>query len=130
MFGAEAVVLGEQPRELVGGDARTGVGDRDTDAAILADMTGNADAAAVAVVLDRVGGQVQQHLLEPLAVGLDGPGALRRGGRVDVRRTLRGQWPNEVDGVVQDLVDVHRLRRQRQVAALDAGEVQHLVDEA
>jgi hypothetical protein len=80
VFGAEAVEPGEQPRELVGGDARTGVGDRDTDTAILAGMTGKADAAAVAVVLDRIGGQVQQHLLEPLAVGLDGRGALRRGG--------------------------------------------------
>jgi hypothetical protein len=49
---------------------------------------------------------------------------------VDVQCALRGQRPDKVDGVVQDLVDVYRLRRQRQVAALDAGEVQDLVDEA
>jgi hypothetical protein len=80
VLGAEAVELGEQPRQLVGGDARTGVGDRDADAAVVAGVAGEADAAAVAVVLDRVGRQVQQDLLEPLPVGLDDPGALRRGG--------------------------------------------------
>ena len=42
MFGAEAVELGEQPREVVGGDARTVVGDRDTDAAILTGMIAQA----------------------------------------------------------------------------------------
>ena len=49
MLGAEAVELGEQSRQLVGGDARTGVGDRDTDAA-LAGVAGEPDAAAVVVV--------------------------------------------------------------------------------
>jgi hypothetical protein len=49
---------------------------------------------------------------------------------VDLQCTLRGQRRNEVDGVVQDLMDVYRLRGQRQVAPLDAVEVQHLVDEA
>ena len=66
----------------------------------------------------------------PLPVGLDDPGALRRGGRVNAQRTLGGQWPDEVDRLLDDLNDADRLRRQRQVAALDAGEVQHLIDKA
>jgi hypothetical protein len=51
-------------------------------------------------------------------------------GRLDAQRTLGGQRPDEVDGVLDDLKETYRLRRQRQVAALDAGEVQHLIDEA
>jgi hypothetical protein len=93
VLGAEAVELGEQPRQLVGGDARTGVGDRDAEAAVVAVVAGEADAAAVVVVFDGVGRQVQQDLLEPLPGGLDGPGALRRGGRVDLQRPLGGQRP-------------------------------------
>ena len=73
VLGAEAVELGEQPRQLVGGDARTGVGDRNADAAVVAGVAAESDAPAVAVVLDRVGRQVQQDLLEPLGVGLDAP---------------------------------------------------------
>jgi hypothetical protein len=76
------------------------------------------------------GGQVQQHLLEPLVVGPDGPaGVVRRGG-LDGDVTLRGQRADQVDGVPDDPEHVHRLRRPRQAAGLAAGDVEHLVDQA
>jgi hypothetical protein len=50
-------------------------------------------------VLDRVGGEVQQHLLEALAVGVDGQGAVGGGGGLDGDLPFGGQRPDEVGGL-------------------------------
>ena len=84
-------------------------------------------AAAAAVVLDGVGQQVQQHLLQPLAVG-------------DVRRRRRAtpaaaspaagapaaRWPA---GIRCSSGCSHQLQLQRQLAGLDARQVEQLVDQ-
>ncbi len=128
VLGTQAVEGGEQPRQLVGRDARAGVVHEDADPAVGGGLAGEADAAAVAVVLDGVGGQVQQDLPEPLPVGLDDPRAARLGRGQDAELTFGGQGSDEVEGLGEQLGDVHRLRRQRQAAGLDAGDVQDLVD--
>jgi len=83
----------------------------------------------MAVVLVVVGGQVQQDLPEPLPVGLDDPRAAPLGRGLDADFAFGGQGPDEVEGLGEQLVHVHRLRRQRQAPGLDAGDVQDLVDE-
>jgi hypothetical protein len=126
----EAVERLEQPGHLVGRDAVAVVGDHDRHPALGRRPAGDADVAPMAAVLDGVGGQVQQHLLEPLVVGLDGPAAVARRRGLDGDPAFGGQRPDQVDGVLDDLEHVHRLGRERQAAGLDSGDVQDLVDQA
>ena len=68
------------------------------------------DGAGVAVVLDGVGGQVEQHLLEALAVGVDVEGGSSGGWGLDGHLALGGQRADQVDSVLDDLEHLHRLR--------------------
>jgi len=70
-----------------------------------------------------------QDLLEPLAVGLDRQAGVGRGQDLDGELALGGQGADQVDGVLDDLEQVDRLRRQCQVAGLDPGDVEYLVDQ-
>jgi len=85
--------------------------------------------ALPAVVLDRVGEQVEDDLLEPLAVGPDVALAQSLGWHLQPDAPLVDQGTDQVEGLMQDLGDRHRLDRQRHPARLDAADVQHLVDE-
>ena len=67
--GSESFKRHKQKLEMLGADAGTGVGNLEANPCRLALFTGNRNRAADAVVLDRVGDQIQQNLLEPLAVG-------------------------------------------------------------
>jgi hypothetical protein len=64
-----------------------------------------------------------------LVVGLDRPGPVGGGRGLDGDLAFGGQRADQVDGVLDDLEHLHRLQRQRQAARLDAGDVEHLVDQ-
>ena len=111
------------------GDAQPGVGDLDAQPAAGHRLAVQVDAAALAVVLDGVGQQVEQDLLEPLAVAEDVGGAGHvRAGQHDVVRV--GQRPDQADRLGGHVGQGDRLERQRQPPGLDGGDVQDLVDEA
>ena len=93
-----------------------------------ASLAGDPDGAGVAVVLD-VGGQVEQHLLEALAVGVDHQGRVVRGQGLDGGLALGGQRADRVDGVLDDLEHLHRLPLTATGSPLDAGDVEDLVDQ-
>jgi hypothetical protein len=85
-------------------------------------------AAALAVVLDRAGEQVEQDLLEPLAVAEDVGGA-RDVGADHHDAVLVGQGPDQADRLGHDVGQGDRLQRQRQPPGLDGRDVQDLVDQ-
>ena len=91
-------------------------------------QTGHGDRAGLAVVLHRVGQEVQQHLLQALAIGHH----VHVGGRPR-RRQLHaaggGLGPHQLERGADDLGDAHRLERHRQPARLDPRDVEHLVDQ-
>jgi hypothetical protein len=80
------------------------------------------------VVLDGVGDEVEQHLLEALAVGAD----VEAGVAVPLQAdgALGGERAGEVEHLGHDEIDGDRLEREGEPARLDAGDVQHLVDQA
>ena len=70
VLGAEPLEGHEQPLEWSAAMPGPGVGRRDAHAAVaVGARSATRDRAALAVVLDRVGEQVEQDLLEALAVG-------------------------------------------------------------
>ena len=83
--------------------------------------------AAVAVVLHGVGQQVEQDLLEPLAVGVDVAMAPVRVDQLDLAGL--GLGPDEVEALLDHQVQGDRLEGQGHGAGLDPGDVEHLVDE-
>jgi hypothetical protein len=84
--------------------------------------------AAGAVVLDGVRQEVEQHLHEPLPVGVR-EGALRPRRLVQGHAVLLGQRPHEAERLAQHRGDGHRLEREVLAPGLDAGDLEHLVDE-
>ena len=108
LLGAEPLEGVEKPGQPIRAEAGAGVGHRDASeggkAALLRgaeDLVANRDGAAGAVVFDGVAEQVQQHLLEPLAIGLHvAAGALARG-RGDPDFEIRRQGPEQFHGLGQ-----------------------------
>jgi len=91
VLAGRAVEGQEQPLHLLRRDAGAGVLHGDRDPALGRGSAGDADDATVMVVLDGVGGEVQQHLLEPLPVGLDDPAAVPGGWDLEGDLPLGGQ---------------------------------------
>jgi len=119
----------EEPFQGLGDDAEPGVGDLDAEPLAGHRLARQVDRAALAVVLDGVGQEVQQHLLEPLAVAEDVGGARDVGTDQD-DLVLVGQGPDQADRLGGDVGQGDRLQGQRQPSRLDGGDVEHLVDEA
>ena len=121
---AEAV---EDERQELRGDALARVGDAHDHVRVFA-VDGDADAAARAGELDRVGQQVPDHLLQPVRVA-----PYRAGGGVDPaleRHRLRERAGRDgVDGGLHDGADVDGPELEAQLAGDDARDVQQVVDE-
>ena len=83
----------------------------------------------VAIVLDSVGDEVQQHLLEPLAIGAHICVVDARRVHRELDAARRGEGTDQVDDLAHHLADAHRLGRHVQAARLDARDVQHFVDQ-
>jgi hypothetical protein len=85
--------------------------------------------SAIPVVLDGVGHQVEQHLLEPLAIGMHV--AARDIRRVRAQRDLarRGERTDEIERLAHDVGDGHGFGGEMQDARLDARDIEHFVDE-
>ena len=106
-------------------------GVRDTDPqSTLGHGAGDVDVTVRAVVLDRVGEQVDQHLLDALLVGEHPviPVTCETGRHVDP--ALGGERSNEVERFFDHGFDPQRLQRHRQVTGLDTRQVEDLVDQA
>ena len=112
---------------VLGRDADAGVGHRDQEAAVL-DLGPDAHGAGLGE-LDRVADQVHQHLGEPALVAAPARQVRRH---VDLERELllRRQRLGRAHHVQHQLA--HRVvdRRERQLAGLDLGQIEHVVDQA
>ena len=77
------------------------------------------DGAVQAVVLHRVGHEVEQYLLESLPVGEDViiPAGMMLA--LELYRPLVGQRPYQSNGFAHDVTDEHGFGRECEVAALD-----------
>src|SRR6266851_4932743 len=118
----------EDPRQLVGGDAGTGVTHPDDDAAGSA-LRGDGDGRASLGVADRVRDQVRHHLADAQRIDVDE----REVGRiVDVHRdTACGRLGRErAYGVAEEHGQVRRLLLQAQRAALGMGEGAQVLHQA
>ena len=130
LLGPQALEGRKQPFQSVGRDARAGVDHLEPQPARRGGRIRKRDRAPLAVVFDRVGEEVQQHLLEPLRVGqnvLVGGIGCSTVEEPDV--PLRGEGFHQVEGLSHDVPHRHRLRGDGQPARLDARDVQHLVDQ-
>ena len=123
----EAIERREEPVHPLRGDAGARVGHGQTASARRGRVARDGHRALRAVVLDRVGEKVQQHLLQSLTIGHDvpvPPDGLREadaaGGRLG---------PDEIERAPDDLAGLDRLERDREFPGLDARDVEDLVDE-
>ena len=128
-LGAEAVERREEPRAPVVRNARARVGDRETDPADGHLVTADDEAAGLVVVLDRIGDQVQQHLLQPLGVREHVAMVERAAGDLDVDAPLGGERTGQVHDAGDGLADLDGLLREREPPGLDARDVEDLVDQ-
>ena len=131
-FGAEPVEGLEQVRELLGRHAETGVAHLDFDArGVGRGPPADNDRAAAPLVLDGVADQVDQHLPQPQVVGAHLPGHRLIGPvRLDayLHLAIGRQRADQRQRLVDRERDRDRVERQRHAAALDAREVEHIVD--
>ena len=89
---------------------------------------GDRDLPAVAVVLDRVGEQVHQDLVQPLPVGQDRQFRVRAL-MAEGDRALGGERRHELAGLLDHERHEDRFHRQAELARLDPGDVDQLVDQ-
>jgi hypothetical protein len=75
----------------------------------------------------RVGENVEQHLLQALAIGADVQAriAASLARRSILRAAARG--PDEIERFLNRVECAHRLGREMEASGLDAGDVEHLV---
>ena len=118
--------LVEDPAELLGRDADAGV--RDVDPKSPVDRLGTNGDRPLVRVLHRVADQVEQDLLELVPVR-DDPGQL--GVRVDDQLHARtiDERLERIGDLSQHLRDVRLRDVERDLAGLDAGEIEDLVDQ-
>src|SRR6266511_2838936 len=103
-------------------DSRTSVGDTDPDHAV---RTVRMDLHRTGAVLDGVVQQVDEHLLNPVAVARGGADIWRY---LDLDRCgLWKLWPDRLDRCAHDVGDVHRLPLHTHVAAVEPARQQHLL---
>ncbi|MNZ89026.1 hypothetical protein D3C78_1079290 [compost metagenome] len=127
-LGAEAVERLEQLVEALAGDADAGVAHGHAHAVVEA-LAIELHAAFGAVVLDGVGDQVDQHLLEAGVVGLQPDVAAGVLGELQVDAVLLGDRHQGGAGVLEHVAQADALDRQVDVPGLDARQVEHLVDQ-
>ena len=82
------------------------------------------------VELHRIRQQVQEDLREPLSVRKDVVVGAVLTISDDMYGTLRRERSNEVRAFAENFVHEHGLGRELEIAGLDAGYVEHLVDES
>ena len=121
----------KEPGHLVGTQARAGIAHQQTQPLARLLCAGQRDLAPVAVVLDGVGDQVEQDLLEPLLIGQDVPCRSGRSCNLvdELNVPRRGQRTRQVQHLPHALGHVNGLDGQRHVSGFDARDIQHLVDE-
>ena len=128
---AQAVERLEHPIDVFDPDPLAGVRNGDPDEVVeTPPRRPHAHAASGAVVLHRVRQQVQHDLEESLAIGEH---VARVRTQLEVRHhrdlgSLR-ERVGEVDGVPEDLADRHGLQQELEIARLDPGDVENLVDQ-
>ena len=122
----DAVEPLEQPRHLRGGHADPGVGDGDHRVGVLA-PTPDRD-GAVEGELQRVGEQVEHHLLPHVAVDVDGL-VQRRAVHLEVRPARSTAERKTLASSAVTAAEVDRLVAGLHPAGLDAGEVEQGVDQ-
>ena len=120
---------GSKMRVQVSGQySRPGVGYRQAGLAGAGRLAGNGNGSAGAVVLDRVGDQVDQDLPQPLPVGADGQ-AGPWAGLADRDRAVGREGSHELAGFLDYRLHGHRLYREAELARFDPGDVDQLVDQ-
>ena len=126
-FGAEAIERDEQACHPFAGEAVARVANVDPQPPRTGLVPSDEDLTSESVVLDGVAQEVEQDLLEALAVGLDvEPAAVLD---VDPDRALQGHGLDQGHGVGHQVGDAHRFWRRGQLTRRHAGDVQHVVDE-
>ena len=80
--------------------------------------------------LDRVGQQIDQHLAQPLLVGIDHDRQMRRPPEHEVDALGGGLKAEHADELVEEFAQAHLVARQIQPPRLDLGDVQNAVDQA
>jgi len=125
---SEPVERLEQLGLLRGREPRAGVAHADADRLGCGERALHRHVAARLVVFDGVEQQVDEHLLEPRAVGLHAARLLQPGKDHADAALLRLRL-HHGPAFGQHLGQRHRLARQRELAALDEREVQDFVDQ-
>ena len=109
------------------GDADPGIGDRDLDGVLRAHGI-DRHGPVFGCELDRVGDEVQQHLLQLAAVGQHLAGAIDLGQQRDV--LLRDQRLDRLADLVDSFCDRHEAEAQLHLTGFDLGEVEDIVDQS
>jgi len=128
LLGAESLEWQEQPSQIVLGDPDAGICDHQTEPPVAHRLTCHAHLAALSVVVHRVGQEVDHHLLEPQAVRSHVFLAASHQ-TVDTYHASHGQRPQHPDCLAHHVAQAHRLQRKPQLAPLDPGDVEDLVDQ-
>ncbi|MCZ7682033.1 MAG: hypothetical protein M5U28_25865 [Sandaracinaceae bacterium] len=121
--GARAVEAREQPRELVGWDARPVVRHRHLDGRGVA-FDRDQDLGARLTVLGRVGQEVAEHLLDARRIDRD----LCRALHLQSQRVPRIERGGALDQRARQDGEVHRLLAKVQAAGLEARQLQQVAD--
>ncbi len=114
--------------QLIGRDSRAFVGDLQHDVTVLVPPA-EPHPAAGGRELHRVGDQVDDDLLQPVGVRLHSKGR-RFLGQLDRDLSLLGEGANRLDSTSRRVVQRNGTELHRHPPALDAREVQQIVDEA
>ena len=117
----------EDVRQVLGRNARAGIGHRDADA-IAVRLGEQRDPAAVRRVPDGVGRHVLQRLLEPVGVPPDVRRARRRR-RVQRDPPIAEHRPVPVGDAAEQIVGQHFLLVERAAASFEARQIQQLPDD-
>ncbi len=116
-------------RKLLGRNAAAGVADTYAEPVWRGGFAAQRHRPTGAVILHGIAQQVEQDLLEPLAVGDHVLAAPCRLLAAQVDPLLGRERLDEVADLVNDLTDVDRLGRELEAPGLDAGNIQNLIDE-
>ena len=118
----------KQLGDLGGGQARTGVFDTDSQMPGVVGIEGEAHAAALPVVFDGVGQQIDQRLLEPGSVSMH-IDHCRRFFKIKVDAAPIRIHFNDRFALHQQRRNRHALHHQLKLARLDHRQVQNLIDQ-
>jgi hypothetical protein len=112
------------------GNSVSGVSNGNTEHAALSCLAGYVYSATFQVVFHRIGEQVEKHLSKSLLIRLHMPSTVD--GRVvsDQDISLLGDWPNESQCILNDLLEIDCLRGQRESAGLDASKIENFINQA